>query len=214
MASGFYDANSRYPVVINPTEVLEFWFDDALMSAEWAKARAKLWFSRNDEFDREIERRFGTLPESAARGELDAWRGDASSALSLVLILDQFPRNLFRKSSRAFAFDPPAREVALDAISQDFDKVLDPLQAAFLYLPLEHAEDIGLQERCVRLFEELIARAPAAQTALFESFADYARRHRDIIQRFGRFPHRNTILSRESTPEEIAYLASGGDRFG
>lgn len=199
---------------MKPTEIVEFWFGDALVSAELAKLRAKLWFSRNDEFDREIERRFGSLPESAARGELDAWRGDASSALALVLVLDQFPRNLFRKSPKAFAFDPPAREVAIDAISRDLDAALDSLQAAFLYLPLEHAEDIGLQERSVALFERLVTRAHPDLTALFESFADYARRHRDIIQRFGRFPHRNTILGRESTPDEVAYLESGGDRFG
>ena len=201
-------------MVVKPTEILEFWFGDALVSAEQAKARAKLWFSRNDEFDREIERRFGLLPESAIRGELDAWRGDASSALALVLVLDQFPRNLFRGSPRAFAFDPTAREVALDAISRAFDTALDPLEAAFLYLPLEHAEDIGLQERSVALFERLIARAPPGLTALFESFADYARRHRDIVQRFGRFPHRNTILGRDPTPDEVAYLESGGDKFG
>ena len=199
---------------MTPAEILEFWFGDALVSAELAKRRAKLWFSRNDEFDREIERRFGFLPESAAHEELGTWREDAASALALVLILDQFPRNLFRKSAKAFAFDPSAREIALDVLSRGFDSTLDPLEAAFLYLPLEHAEDIELQERSVALFERLIARAPPELTALFESFADYARRHRDIIQRFGRFPHRNTILGRESTAEEIAYLELGGDRFG
>jgi len=199
---------------VKPAEILEFWFGDALASAERAKLRAKLWFSKNDEFDREIESRFGALPESAARGELDTWRGDASSALALVLVLDQFPRNLFRKSPRSFAFDPLAREVALEAISRESDKVLHPLQSSFLYLPLEHAEDIELQERSVQLFELLIARAPAGLRDLFESFADYAQRHRDIVRRFGRFPHRNDVLGRPSAPEEVAYLESGGDRFG
>jgi uncharacterized protein (DUF924 family) len=201
-------------VVVKPAEILEFWFGDALVSADLAKTRAKLWFSRNDEFDREIERRFGLLPESAAHGELDAWREDASSALALVLVLDQFPRNLFRKSPRAFAFDSLAREVALEAISRKFDEALPPLQASFLYLPLEHAEDIELQERSVQLFERLFARAPADLHDLFGSFADYARRHRDIVRRFGRFAHRNDVLGRPSTPEEAAYLESGGDRFG
>lgn len=201
-------------MVTKPTEVIEFWFGDALVSAEQAKLRAKLWFSRNDEFDREIERRFGSLPESAARGELDAWRGDASSTLALVLVLDQFPRNLFRKSPRAFAFDPLARNVALGAISCEFDKSLHPLQSSFLYLPLEHAEEIELQERSVQLFEQLFARAQVDLHDLFGSFADYARRHRDIVRRFGRFPHRNEVLDRPSTPEEIGYLESGGDRFG
>jgi uncharacterized protein (DUF924 family) len=199
---------------MKPTEIVEFWFGDALASAERAKLRAKLWFSKNDEFDREIESRFGALPESAARGELDEWRGQAGSALALVLIVDQFPRNLFRGSSRSFEFDPLAREVALEAISRDFDKLLHPLQSSFLYLPLEHAEEIELQERSVQLFEQLFARAPMDLHDLFGSFADYARRHRDIVRRFGRFPHRNGVLGRPSTPEEVAYLESGGDRFG
>lgn len=201
-------------MVVKPGEILEFWFGDALASAELAKTRAKLWFSRNDEFDREIERRFGLLPESAVRGELDTWRGNASSALALVLILDQFPRNLFRKSPRAFAFDSLARDVALEAISRKYDEALPALQTSFLYLPLEHAEDIELQERSVQLFELLTTRAPADLHDLFESFADYARRHRAIVRRFGRFPHRNDVMGRPSTPEEVAYLEAGGDRFG
>ena len=214
MASGFYDAESIYPVVVKPTEILEFWFGGALGSAEQAEARATLWFSRDNDFDREIDRRFGSLPASAARGELDAWRGEGTSALALVIVLDQFPRNLFRKSPVSFEFDPLAREVALAAIARAFDEALHPLHASFLYLPLEHAEDIGLQQRSVRLFEALITRAPPELRALFENFASYARRHRDLIRRFGRFPHRNEMLARPSTPEEVAYLESGGDRFG
>jgi uncharacterized protein (DUF924 family) len=148
------------------------------------------------------------------RAELDAWRGRASSALALVLVVDQFPRNLYRRSARAFEFDPLAREVALESIARGFGEALHPLQASFLYLPLEHAEDIELQERSVRLFEALAARAPDALRARFEQSADYARRHREVIRRFGRFPHRNALLDRQSTPEEIAYLEGGGDTFG
>lgn len=197
-----------------PSDVLNFWFDDALASPERAGERVKLWFGKNDEFDHEIRRRFGTLPQLAAQRALNAWRGTAHGALAFVLVVDQFPRNLYRHSARAFEFDALARETAHEAISLGFDNDLPPLQASFLYLPLEHAEDIDLQERSVTLFERLIPRAHRELTASFEGFADYARRHRDVIRRFGRFPHRNAILGRKSTPEEIAYLESGGDRFG
>lgn len=200
--------------VAKPDEVLEFWFGDALGSAPPADERVQLWFRKNDAFDRAIQERFGTLPELAGRGGLDAWRGAALAALALVLVLDQFPRNLFRRSARAFAFDPLARDVALDAIARGFDAALPPIAASFFYLPLEHAEDIGLQERAVQLFERLIARAPAELHPTLENFAAYARRHRDVIRRFGRFPHRNATLGRASTPAEVAYLDSGGDRFG
>lgn len=195
-------------------EILEMWFGNDLVSPEKVDRRSALWFGRNDEFDRQIHRRFGALPEQAARGELDAWQGEASSALALVLVLDQFPRNLYRRSARAFGFDSLAREVALESISRGFDDALHPLQASFLYLPLEHAEDLGLQARSVKLFEQLIARAPAALHPRFEQFANYARRHRDVIHRFGRFPHRNALLNRRSTLAEIAYLKSGGETFG
>jgi uncharacterized protein (DUF924 family) len=200
--------------IMKPKEIIEFWFADALTSPQRVDARVKLWFSHNEEFDREIQRRFGSLPELAARGGLDAWRGEASSALALVLVLDQFPRNLHRRSARAFEFDPLALEVALGSISRGFDEAPHPLQASFFYLPLEHAEEIDPQERAVELFERLIPRAPAELRAMFENFASYARRHRDVIRRFGRFPHRNATLNRPSTPGEIAYLESVGDKFG
>lgn len=201
-------------VTTKPNEILEFWFGDALASLEQVGPRSELWFRQDHEFDRQIQQRFGSLPERAARGELDEWRGEAFSALALVLVLDQFPRNLYRRSARAFECDPLAREVALESIAGGFDEALHPLQALFLYLPLEHAEDIGLQERSVQLFGQLAARAPAALRPRFEQFTNYARRHRDVIHRFGRFPHRNELLDRQPTSEEIAYLESGGDTFG
>lgn len=199
---------------VHAGQVLEFWFGDALASPEQVDARVELWFSRNDDFDREIRRRFAPLPELATRGGLDGWRAEASSALALVLVLDQFPRNLYRNSARAFEFDPFALEVALDSVAQGFDQELHPLPASFFYLPLEHAEAIEPQDRAVRLFEQLTGRASAEQRPLFEKFASYARRHRDVIRRFGRFPHRNEMLNRQSTLAEVAYLESGGERFG
>lgn len=198
----------------DPEQILSFWFANALESSEAAKAQGKLWFGRSEAFDAAIRERFGDLPERAARGEFETWRSAPRSALALVLLLDQFPRNLFRDSPRAFEFDAKAREVALGAIANGFDAALHPLEAVFLYLPFEHVEDLELQNRSVELFEKLCRQAPDSMKAEFEEFADYARRHREVIRRFGRFPHRNSVLGREPTIAESAYLASGGESFG
>ena len=131
-----------------------------------------------------------------------------------MIVVDQFPRNLYRRSARAFQYDALAREIAIESISRGLDDALDPLHAVFLYLPLEHAEDTELQEQSVRLFERLTTRVGVELRVQFEEFSAYARRHWDVIRRFGRFPHRNEILERPSTPAEIAYLESGGDTFG
>jgi len=132
----------------------------------------------------------------------------------LVLILDQFPRNLYRGSRRSYEFDSKACEIALRSIEAGFDQRLHPLEASFLYLPLEHSEDLLLQERSVQLFQKLIPRAPVALRPTFERFTEFAIRHREVIRRFGRFPHRNAVLGRRSSREELAYLESGGETFG
>lgn len=153
------------------------------------------------------------MPDRAARGALDDWQTEPRSTLALVLVLDQFPRNLFRARPKAFSFDPLARDTALTAIERQFDQALHPVEASFLYLPLEHAEDRVLQDRCVSLFDQLVARADDGCRAQLEVFAGFARSHREVIRRFGRFPHRNEILGRRCTEEEAAYLAGGGQRF-
>jgi uncharacterized protein (DUF924 family) len=196
-------------------EVLRFWFDAATASVEAAQARAKVWFRADPAFDAELTRRFGSLPQRARAGELDAWAHAPESALARILVLDQFPRNLFRGKPEAFAFDPCAAAAACEAIERGFDARLHPLMAGFVYLPFEHAESAELQDRAVGCFEALQARAPQGLEAMFASFTDYAHRHRVLIERFGRFPHRNAILGRPSTADEIAYLAGGGaERFG
>ena len=198
----------------SPDEILDFWFADALDSIEAAERRVGVWFASDEAFDREVRERFGALPDLAHAGGLDGWRGDPRSALALVIVLDQLPRNLHRGSSRSFRCDDRALEVAREAVAAGFDTELHPLEATFLYLPFEHAESLPHQERCVELYERLAARAPAGLEARFEGFCQYARRHREVIRRFGRFPHRNAVLGREPTSEEIAYLEGGGDRFG
>lgn len=165
----------------------------------WAGAGRKAWFAKDAGFDERC-RAFLPAHEAAAAGALDAWIGASRSSLALVLLLDQFPRNLFRASARAFASDAKAREVARAAIAAGHDQLVDPILRLFFYLPLEHSEDLADQDECVRLFK-------AAGDANDLRFAE---QHRDIIRRFGRFPHRNAALGRESTAEEMAFLASGG----
>jgi uncharacterized protein (DUF924 family) len=199
---------------VTPESVLGFWFGDALGSPEAAAARRILWFGGDCSFDERIRERFEGLPSRALGGGLDSWRQGARSGLALVLVLDQFPRNLYRGTARAFAYDPLAREVAVAALESRFDTELAPLEATFLYLPLEHSEDLESQDRCVSLFRILLDRAPADQRSQFELSLAYAIRHREVILRFGRFPHRNAALGRPSTREELSYLESGGETFG
>ncbi|MGH8666533.1 MAG: DUF924 family protein [Burkholderiales bacterium] len=195
-------------------EVLRFWFGAAAASIEAAQARSKVWFKADPAFDAELTRRFGGLPERARARELDSWAGAPESALARILVLDQFPRNLFRGTRDAFAFDALAAAAATEAVGRGFDAQLHPLMASFVYLPFEHAESSELQARAVACFEALQARAPQGLETMFAGFTDYAHRHRVLIERFGRFPHRNAILGRCSTPEEIAYLEGGAERFG
>lgn len=198
----------------SPEPLLAFWFGDDLDAPERVDARVRVWFGGGRDFDARVRARFERLPERAARGELDAWREGARPALALVLALDQLPRNLHRGGARAFAFDPLAREAAEQALGRGFDAELHPVEASFLYLPLEHAEDPEAQERSVALFRALQERAPAALRPQIETFLGFAERHREVIRRFGRFPHRNLLLGRPSTAEELAYLRAGGETFG
>ena len=197
-----------------PQAIVRFWFGDALASVEAATARAKVWFKADPAFDAELARRFGACPDQARSGAFDHWAREPESALARILVLDQFPRNIFRGTRAAFEYDAAAAAAATAAVDTGLDAQLHPLMTAFVYLPFEHAEDAALQARSVSAFQALEPRAPQGLEAMFAGFTDYAHRHRRIIERFGRFPHRNAILGRTSTAEEITYLEGGGDRFG
>lgn len=186
--------------------VLDFWFAPE-GHPEHGRFR-DLWFIKRDETDREIERRFGPLIEQAMQGGLSDWRETPQGALALILLLDQFTRNVYRGTVQSFAGDPRALLVAQHLVGDGGHAALPPLQRAFVYLPYEHAEDASLQAHCVALFTALAAEAPALDTML-----DYAKRHAEVIRRFGRFPHRNAILGRASTPEEAAFLKEPGSSF-
>jgi uncharacterized protein (DUF924 family) len=194
--------------------VLEFWFGGHDNPGRHVDELAALWFGSSGAVDSRIRQRFSPLLQAAAAGSLDNWSEQPESALALVLVTDQFPRNIHRRTARAFSLDEIALEQALAAISAGFHQQLDPLRATFLLMPLEHAESLEMQYRSVALINELAVRAPAYLTARFDEFRHHAALHREIIRRFGRFPHRNEVLGRTSTPEELAYLKGGGARFG
>ena len=183
-----------------PSDVLAFWFGAG------GKSRAE-WFRKDAAFDGEIRERFGALHAEASAGGLVAWEDEPRSALALVLVLDQFSRNLHRNDPRAFAQDARALRVAEKMLANGWHRELHPLERQFVYLPLEHAEDLARQDRSVALFKELQA-MPG-----MEGIAQWAEKHRAVIRRFGRFPHRNAALGRTSTPEEAAFILTPGSGF-
>ena len=190
-------------------DLLELWFEDACTSPEACDRRSGTWFRSDAAFD-EALRRFADLPDRAAAGALDAWRSTPRGALARVMVLDQLPRNLHRGTARAFAYDAPALDAARAAIEAGEDARLHPVECTFLFLPFEHSESRADQDRCISLFDALVARTPETWREAIRGFATYATSHRDVIHRFGRFPHRNAILGRKTTPEEHQYLREGG----
>lgn len=194
--------------------LLDLWFGDEADDVLRATRQAPLWWGKSSETDALLASRFGAQAEAAANGELADWADIPSGRLALILLLDQLPRNIHRGTPAAFAQDPLARDLCLKGLSIGADKSLSPLERVFFYLPLEHAESREQQARSVALFEALAAeQAGTPSQATFAGFADFARRHQVIIERFGRFPHRNNILGRTSTPEEAAFLQQPGSGF-
>lgn len=176
--------------------VLDFWFGPE------PHEKRDIWFERNDAFDAEMRQRFGALHGRAESGACDAWAETPKGALALVLMLDQFSRNLYRGDARAFASDPKALALADAAIAKGWDKSFSAVEQLFFYLPHEHSEDIAVQRRSVEL---------SAQVSGWD--LSYAEAHLKLIERFGRFPHRNAVLGRENTPEEEAYLSQPREGF-
>ena len=186
-------------------EILDFWFGSP-KSVDYGKERS-FWFTKNPEFDRELSDRFLLDYEQAARGELDYLQDSPLGCLTLVLLLDQFGRNMFRGTPKSFATDAKALSVAKSAVDQGCDRALLPVQRWFIYLPFEHSENLADQERCVELFATLSNHPESANTI------EYALRHKAVIERFGRFPHRNKILRRTNTAAEAEFLKQPGSSF-
>jgi uncharacterized protein (DUF924 family) len=184
-------------------EVLRFWFGDP---QEYG-ARRKCWFEKNAAFDAGIRDRFLALHADIAACRFERWRASVPECLARIVVLDQFSRNLFRDDARAFATDALALEAAREAIARGFDRALLPVERQFVYLPFEHCESIEEQQRCCALMASLIGYPETAD------LLEWAQKHRQVIERFGRFPHRNALLGRASTPEELDYLAHPGAGF-
>ena len=188
-----------------PDEILEFWFGKP--SDENYGKRREIWFTKDTLFDEELRKQFYTDYQLASTGTLDTWQDSPRSCLALILLLDQIPRNIFRGQIEAFATDFKALIAAQKAIEKGFDKEMLPVERWFIYLPFEHSENIEHQRRCIELFDQLKDDSESAYAI------DYAIQHFKIIERFGRFPHRNSILGRQSTSEEIEFLQQENSSF-
>ncbi|HVT36633.1 MAG TPA: DUF924 family protein [Nevskiaceae bacterium] len=198
---------------MTPSDVLAFWFgrssDDAVVATE----QGELWFGGDAATDALIREHYGELREQAIAGQLHEWESSAEGLLALVILVDQFSRNIHRGTAAAFAHDAMARSWARRMVANGGYARLRPIQRLFVALPLEHSEALADQQQGVALLEQLARQVPPELREKFDSYADYARRHRDIIARFGHFPHRNRILGRDSTHEEIEFLKQPGSSF-
>ncbi len=193
--------------------IIDFWFGSNPDDSVVAKEKSALWWSKNTQIDNEIRQRFESWVAKAAGGELWQWQTTPRGRLALILLTDQFPRNIYRDSAGAFAHDSQALAWCLNGIAQGLDLKLRPIERVFFYLPLEHSESLQHQEQAVKYFGELFLMVSSESKPAFEEYLNFAVRHRDVIARFGRFPHRNKILGRESTADERAFLAEPGSSF-
>jgi uncharacterized protein (DUF924 family) len=188
--------------------VLEFWLGPEALRDKPAPEIAKRWWTKDAAFDAEIRERFAGDVERAGKGGLEAWTSAPRGRLAVVILLDQFTRNIFRNSAKMYEHDALAVKLTQGGVATGEDRTLRVAERQFLYMPLMHAEDLALQDLCVALFDDLAREVESARGAL-----DFAKRHRDIVAQFGRFPHRNDILGRTSTGDEIAFLQQPGSGF-
>ena len=194
--------------------ILAFWFEEKELSAPKIDRRMDVWFSEDEVFDHECKKEFAQDVELASAGALDHWAHQPRGRLALILLLDQFRRNIFRNTAEAFAKDGMALKLCVEGAMAKKDKGLSPIERAFFYMPLQHAESRKVQAKSVELFNRLAAAVSPTYRETFETMAQFAELHRDIVEQFGRFPHRNQLLNRENTPEEEAYLAGDSPDFG
>ena len=195
-------------------DILFFWFGPRPYTAARVQEHSRIWFGEPDapelipQTDELIRERYGELTLAAARGALSAWESSPRRRLALIVLLDQFSRNIYRGSARAYAQDLQALSLTVSGMQLGADATLDPVERLFFYMPLMHAESLDVQEESVAAFRRLVEEAPAELRRTFESNLQYAIQHRGIIARFGRFPLRNRVLGRESTPDEVEWLAN------
>jgi uncharacterized protein (DUF924 family) len=201
-------------------QVRDFWFGKLPMNAQTLKQHVRLWFPEDasdealQQRDAIIRARFGELVERAAKGELASWADSPRRCLSLIILLDQFPRSIYRGTAQAFAYDEQALGLTLKAMQSAADGALDVVERMFFYMPLQHSEAQDVQDESVAGYRRLLTEAPEELRDVFAAALKSAEDHRSIIERFGRFPHRNRVLERTNTPQEEAWLRSGGEPMG
>ena len=193
--------------------LLAWWFGSFQSASEIAADKGKLWFGKRDSQDLEARTRFGDWVEQALTGGLTDWAQRPEGWLALVLLLDQLPRMIYRDTPKSYSGDLRAQALVAQGIAADFDRQLRPIQRVFIYLVLEHCEHLVVQNECISRYIDLLAQQPEADRTLFTDYLDYAEKHQRVIAQFGRFPHRNAVLGRESTAEELAFLSKPGSRF-
>lgn len=193
--------------------IRQFWFGDNPDDLVTASQQSALWWSKKPAIDLQIRERFESTLLAAENRQLAAWENSAAGVLALVILNDQLPRNMYRDTPRSFAFDEQARKFCRLGLQSAFYHALRPIERSFLHLPLTHSELLADQEQAVALAAALAEQVPAAHKECFSGYHSFAVRHRDIIARFGRFPHRNRILQRPSTPQELAFLEQPGSSF-
>ncbi|RXJ74756.1 hypothetical protein CS022_00540 [Veronia nyctiphanis] len=198
---------------MDKTEVLNFWFGE-LDGDVTKESRQKLWFTGGQDVDQEITERFQDIVSQAGQGRLTDWMETPDGTLALIILLDQFTRNIYRGLGAAFRHDEYALAVCKKGLAKGFDAELPAIQRVFFYLPLEHSELLEDQEESLFRFSQLIKAVDEQHKLMFENFYHFAEEHHDIVARFGRFPHRNSTLGRLSSEKEIQYLSGGGARFG
>jgi uncharacterized protein (DUF924 family) len=194
--------------------ILSFWFKEHELTAPQIDGRMDIWFGEDPVFDSEIERNFARDVEQASSGDLDYWADQPRGRLALIILLDQFRRNIYRGTAEAFAKDKAALKLCVEGAMQKKDKGLTPIQRVFFYMPLQHAESRKVQAKSVEIFQRLAKAVSPTYRETFETVAQFAELHHDIVQQFGRFPHRNKVLNRKNTPEEEEYLAGDSPTFG
>jgi uncharacterized protein (DUF924 family) len=194
--------------------ILAFWFKEQQLSAPQIDGRMDIWFGEDAVFDEEISRQFASDVEAASAGQLDRWATDSRGRLALILLLDQFRRNIYRNKAEAFALDKAALKLCVEGAMEKKDKGLKPIERVFFYMPLQHAESRKVQKKSCEIFNRLSGAVSATYKETFETVAQFAQLHADIVEQFGRFPHRNAIMNRPNTAEEDEYLAGDAPTFG
>jgi len=195
-------------------EILSFWFKEQALSAPQIDRRLDIWFGEDAVFDHECKKEFSDDVDRASEGKLNHWADEPHGRLTLILLLDQFRRNIYRGTAEAFAMDKLALKLCVEGAMEKKDKGLTPIQQAFYYMPLQHAESRKVQAKSIKIYNRLAEVVSPTYRETFETIAQFAELHHDIVQQFGRFPHRNSLLNRDNTPEENEYLAGDSPDFG